>query len=358
MNLAESIAAILAMHEGRMLRARVALLELAEYSDCQFMPDDLTERIRAIARELAAPTREPGACPNHPAAETLEIVSCVVCGAWKPSKDSPLVYIGSDGVHRAVRNSPTSPAPAPYDGPAWPFPDHRCPAEWREDDGELAHCDLKEGHAGAHRYRNVFEPPPSEKASEDSLSAKPGGNPAERAGENGPSDTSAVFSEGGAEKAEIEAAHPLRSGRHDLYAEAMRLVGARRSKGDLVDLVTWLLFKCDAAQERRQVVEWLRSDQGIGGDDMVAKTIADSIEHGEHVLWAHAVKHPFPAAVGKASVPDQKITVAAAAENKAAATPESPPLSVQRCTKCGRERPTYIADPSCVHAGYCDWQPR
>jgi hypothetical protein len=29
----------------------------------------------------------------------------------------------------------------------------------------------------------------------------------------------------------IDAAHPLRSGRHDLYAEAMRLVGARQSKG-------------------------------------------------------------------------------------------------------------------------------
>jgi len=39
----------------------------------------------------------------------------------------------------------------------------------------------------------------------------------------------------------IRAAHPLRTGRHDLYAEAMRLVGAKHSKRALVDLVNWLL---------------------------------------------------------------------------------------------------------------------
>lgn len=43
------------------------------------------------------------------------------------------------------------------------------------------------------------------------------------------------------EDAEIKAAHPLRTGRHDLYQEAMRLVGARHSKHGLVELVTWLL---------------------------------------------------------------------------------------------------------------------
>ncbi len=47
------------------------------------------------------------------------------------------------------------------------------------------------------------------------------------------------------EDAAIAAAHPTRTGRHDLYAEAMRLVGARRSKGGLVALVNWLL--CEAA---------------------------------------------------------------------------------------------------------------
>lgn len=25
------------------------------------------------------------------------------------------------------------------------------------------------------------------------------------------------------------------------------------------------------------------------------------------------------------------------------------------CRKCGRERPSYIADPSCGEGGYCDW---
>lgn len=25
------------------------------------------------------------------------------------------------------------------------------------------------------------------------------------------------------------------------------------------------------------------------------------------------------------------------------------------CTKCGRERPDYIADPSCPEGGYCNW---
>jgi len=48
------------------------------------------------------------------------------------------------------------------------------------------------------------------------------------------------------EDAEIDAAHPMRSGRHDLWAEAMRLVGAKRSKGSLVALVNWLLIRVAA----------------------------------------------------------------------------------------------------------------
>lgn len=47
------------------------------------------------------------------------------------------------------------------------------------------------------------------------------------------------------EDAEIAAAHPLKTGRHDLYSEARRLVGAKRSKGALVDLVNWLLYRVD-----------------------------------------------------------------------------------------------------------------
>jgi hypothetical protein len=45
----------------------------------------------------------------------------------------------------------------------------------------------------------------------------------------------------------IKAAFPTRSGRHDLYAEAVRLVGAKRSKYALVSLVTWLLLRIEEA---------------------------------------------------------------------------------------------------------------
>ena len=45
------------------------------------------------------------------------------------------------------------------------------------------------------------------------------------------------------EDAAIDAVFPTRSGRHDLYAEAMRLVGARHSKNALVSLVNWLLHR-------------------------------------------------------------------------------------------------------------------
>jgi hypothetical protein len=50
------------------------------------------------------------------------------------------------------------------------------------------------------------------------------------------------------EDSEIEAAFPTRSGHHDLYWEAMRLVGARYSKGGLVALVTWLLLRITTAE--------------------------------------------------------------------------------------------------------------
>lgn len=43
------------------------------------------------------------------------------------------------------------------------------------------------------------------------------------------------------EDAAIKAAFPTRSERHDLYGEAMRMVGAKYSKGALVALVNWLL---------------------------------------------------------------------------------------------------------------------
>lgn len=47
------------------------------------------------------------------------------------------------------------------------------------------------------------------------------------------------------EDQEIKQHHPTRTGRHDLYNEAMRLVGAKRSKQGLVELVNWLLHKAE-----------------------------------------------------------------------------------------------------------------
>jgi hypothetical protein len=43
----------------------------------------------------------------------------------------------------------------------------------------------------------------------------------------------------------IQAAHPLKTKAYDRHREAMRLVGAKRSKGALVDLVNWLLSRCE-----------------------------------------------------------------------------------------------------------------
>ena len=53
------------------------------------------------------------------------------------------------------------------------------------------------------------------------------------------------------EDAAIDAAHPSRTGQHEIWDEAMRFVGARRSKGALVGLVNWLL--ATLAREREKV---------------------------------------------------------------------------------------------------------
>lgn len=42
---------------------------------------------------------------------------------------------------------------------------------------------------------------------------------------------------------QIQAANPLRTGRHDLYVDAMRLVSAKKTKGALVEMVNWLLAR-------------------------------------------------------------------------------------------------------------------
>jgi len=41
----------------------------------------------------------------------------------------------------------------------------------------------------------------------------------------------------------INEAHPLETGRHDIYEQAMEMVGNRHGKYELVDLVNWLLIE-------------------------------------------------------------------------------------------------------------------
>lgn len=74
------------------------------------------------------------------------------------------------------------------------------------------------------------------------------------------------------EDAEIKAAFPTRSERHDLYGEAMRLVGARRSKGGLVALVTWLLLRAEHQRTEPPLVgshalDYQRSREMVGARD-------------------------------------------------------------------------------------------
>lgn len=62
----------------------------------------------------------------------------------------------------------------------------------------------------------------------------------------------------------ITAAHPAYSDKHhDLYLEAMRMVGAKRSKGALVDLVCWLLVRAvEARAEERRFARYHPSGEG------------------------------------------------------------------------------------------------
>jgi len=50
---------------------------------------------------------------------------------------------------------------------------------------------------------------------------------------------------------EILSHHPMKNGSHDAHTEAMRLVGAKRSKAALVDLTSWLLQRATAAEAER-----------------------------------------------------------------------------------------------------------
>lgn len=57
------------------------------------------------------------------------------------------------------------------------------------------------------------------------------------------------------EDGQIDAAHPLQSGEHKLYAEAVRLVGAKRSKYALVDLVHWLLLRIETYERQKRFLK-------------------------------------------------------------------------------------------------------
>lgn len=89
---------------------------------------------------------------------------------------------------------------------------------------------------------------------------------------------------------EIRAARPRTTDGNDLYAEAMRLVGAKRSKYALIDLVNWLLVEAranalDAARYRylrdpcsgaEHVIYYSRGDYGKGL--FSGKTLDDVID--------------------------------------------------------------------------------
>jgi hypothetical protein len=71
------------------------------------------------------------------------------------------------------------------------------------------------------------------------------------------------------EDAQIHAAFPTRSGRHDLYGEAMRLVSARYSKGGLVALVNWLLHRTQVAVPNTWIVTRETSARYLGAYEWV-----------------------------------------------------------------------------------------
>src|SRR5580693_524933 len=67
-----------------------------------------------------------------------------------------------------------------------------------------------------------------------------------------------------------------------------RAVLRRRGRGHVpVDEKAWEAAYAKA-EERAAIVAWLRSGDGKGGDDAVARTLADAIEAGEHVVCKKA----------------------------------------------------------------------
>lgn len=82
------------------------------------------------------------------------------------------------------------------------------------------------------------------------------------------------------EDAAIEAAFPTRSGAHKTYAEAMRMVGAKRSKAALVALVNWLLTDrarlaaADRVVEAARVIVGKPLKNNVSLDDQIALSVA------------------------------------------------------------------------------------
>ena len=87
-------------------------------------------------------------------------------------------------------------------------------------------------------------------------------------------------------------AFPTRSGSHEAYATAMAMVSHRQSKGNLVELVNWLLVRITAAETRER--EAVASRDGQWRDALIAKgTAAES--------WAeHGPQNPDEAAIFRA----------------------------------------------------------
>ena len=86
------------------------------------------------------------------------------------------------------------------------------------------------------------------------------------------------------EQAAINAMHPVESGRHDLHAEAVRLVSGRHGKGELVALVSWLLHK---EEQTRAEAERLRELCRRAGDRLRSKARADNVAPDPEMGWWH-----------------------------------------------------------------------
>ncbi len=85
----------------------------------------------------------------------------------------------------------------------------------------------------------------------------------------------------------IDAAHPTRSGRHDLYVEAMRLVGAKQSKGALVALVNWLLQPKGQSVSEGSVASRVDKDLVDELNDAICGLLHDGNKTGYHAPRMH-----------------------------------------------------------------------